>query len=103
MRPAWGGMSLRVKLSHGHFEDCQLLSASLESAQQFGFLLGKFGVGENTTGMELRYALYRSQYHLLRGGSLGCRGLLLSRRLMLCVSAISSLHRRRRRPADGSY
>ena len=83
MRPAWGGMSLRVELSHGHFENCQLLfRLQLKSAQQFGLLRGKFSVGENTTGMELRHALYRSEYLLVRGRNLACRGLLLGRRLM---------------------
>ncbi len=58
------------------------LPASLKSAQQFGLLRGKLGVGENTTGMELRHALYRSEYLLVRGRSLASRGLLLGRRLM---------------------
>ena len=58
------------------------LPASLESAQQFGLLLGKFRVSENPTGMELGQALYRSEYLLVRGRSGACRGLLLGRRLM---------------------
>jgi hypothetical protein len=83
MRQAWGGMSLKVGPSHGHFENCQLLfQLQLESAQQLGLFLGEFSVGENPTGMELRHAFYRSEYLLVWGRSLACRGLLLGRRHM---------------------
>src|ERR1700722_12434045 len=79
------------------------LPASLESAQQFGLLLGKFRVGENLSGHGTRPSAL-SQRVSARAGQKRCLSRAVGRAPPhACVAAISSLHRRRRRPADGPY